>query len=58
MNKCPECGHEWPEDHQIKAGQARWSGVSKAERSEAAKKAAAARWAKSKGKTKPKEKKV
>jgi len=44
MNKCPKCGHEWPDDKRAAGGKARWQGVSKAKRSAAAKKAAQARW--------------
>lgn len=50
---CPNCGHEWiaPAPQQAKAGKSRWKGVSKKKRSEAAKKAAEARWAKKPGST-------
>jgi hypothetical protein len=44
MNKCPKCGHEWPNKNQAKGGKARWKGKTKKERSEAASKAAKARW--------------
>jgi hypothetical protein len=46
MNKCPKCGHEWPDEKRAKGGKARWSGVSKEKRSAAAKKAALVRWSK------------
>ena len=44
MNKCPKCGHEWPDKARAKGGKARWKGKTKKERSEAASKAAQARW--------------
>ena len=47
MNKCPKCGHEWPDDKRAKGGKARWKGTTKKTRSAAAAKAAKARWAKS-----------
>lgn len=45
---CPNCGHEWtpPAVNQQAGGKARWKGKKKAERSEAARKAALARWSK------------
>ena len=46
MNKCPKCGHEWPDDKRAKGGEARWQGVSKEQRKAAAQNAAKARWAK------------
>jgi hypothetical protein len=44
---CPNCGHQWtdPAANQAKGGRARWKGKTKAQRSEAAKAAAIARWA-------------
>jgi hypothetical protein len=47
---CPKCGHEWdaPAPQQAKAGKSRWKGVSAKKRSDAAKKAAEARWASAK----------
>jgi hypothetical protein len=50
MNRCPQCGHEWPDDKRAKGGKARWKGTTKKQRSEQAKKAAEARWAKNKKK--------
>lgn len=47
MNKCPSCGHQWPDDKRAKGGKARWKGTTKKTRSAAASKAAKARWAKS-----------
>jgi len=46
MNKCPHCGHEWPDDKRAAGGKARWRGVPKEQRKAAAKNAAKARWAK------------
>jgi len=46
MNKCPKCGHVWPDDKRAKGGKARWLGVTKDQRTVAAKKAAQARWGK------------
>jgi hypothetical protein len=46
--KCPHCGKDFPAENQAKGGKARWSGMSKKARSDAASKAAAARWAKKK----------
>lgn len=46
MNKCPKCGHEWPDDKRAKGGKARWRGMSKTQRKQAASEAAKARWAK------------
>ena len=43
--KCPKCGHVFKATNQIKGGKARWSGMSKAERKQAASAAAKARWA-------------
>jgi rubredoxin len=45
---CPNCGHKWeaPAPQQTNAGKTRWEGVSARKRSEAAKKAALARWSK------------
>ena len=45
--KCPKCGHTFKATNQIKGGKARWSGMSKAQRKQAASDAAKARWAKS-----------
>jgi hypothetical protein len=50
MNKCPKCGHEWPDDNRAKGGKNRWKGMTKKQRGEQAKKAADARWAKNKKK--------
>lgn len=47
MNKCPKCGHQWPDDKRASGGKARWRGMNKKARSAAAAKAAKARWAKS-----------
>jgi len=47
--KCPKCGHTFKSKNQIKGGKARWSGMSKAHRKQAASDAAKARWAKAKG---------
>jgi len=46
MNKCPKCGHVFKAKNQIKGGKARWSGMSKADRKQAASAAAHARWSK------------
>ena len=43
--KCPKCGHAFKATNQIKGGKARWSGMSKAQRKQAASAAAKARWA-------------
>ena len=43
--KCPKCGHTFKATNQIKGGKARWSGMSKAQRKQAASAAAKARWA-------------
>jgi hypothetical protein len=45
MNTCPKCGHQWPDDKRAKGGKARWRGMSKAQRKQAASEAAKARWA-------------
>lgn len=45
--KCPKCGHTFKAANQVKGGKSRWRGMSKAERKQAAKDAANARWAKS-----------
>lgn len=50
MNKCPQCGHEWPAENQKKGGKARWKGTTKTQRSKAASDAAKARWAAKKAK--------
>lgn len=48
MKTCPTCKTELPPDRgRSKGGKARWQGTTKADRSEAASKAARARWAKS-----------
>ena len=46
-HRCPKCGHQWeePSANQSKGGKARWKVSKKKERSEAARKAAQARWA-------------
>ena len=44
MNKCPKCGHTWADDKRVKGGKARWQGVSKDQRTVAARKAAQVRW--------------
>lgn len=48
-HKCTNCGHvdEIKATNQAKGGKARWKGTTKKQRSLAAKKAVAARWAKS-----------
>jgi len=46
MNKCPKCGHTWPDTKRASGGKARWRGLSKKQRSQAASDAAKARWAK------------
>ncbi len=46
MNKCPKCGHEWPDEKRAKGGKARWQGLTKEQRTAVARKAAQARWAK------------
>ena len=45
--KCPKCGHTFKAENQVKGGKSRWRGMSKAQRKQAAKAAANARWAKS-----------
>lgn len=45
--KCPKCGHTFKADNQAKGGKARWRGMTKAQRKQAASEAAKARWAKS-----------
>ena len=45
MNTCPKCGHQWPDDKRAKGGKARWRGMSKSQRKQAASDAAKARWA-------------
>jgi hypothetical protein len=52
MNKCPKCGHEWHDEKRASGGKARWQGMSKSERAQAASDAAKARWAKTKRKPK------
>jgi hypothetical protein len=47
MNKCPKCGHTWLDAKRASGGKARWRGMSKAQRKQAASAAAKARWAKS-----------
>ncbi len=43
--KCPHCGKKLPADKgRAKGGKSRWAGMSRAERSEAASRAAKARW--------------
>jgi hypothetical protein len=44
MNRCPKCGHEWPDEHRTAGGKARWKGTKKKDRSSAARAAAVARW--------------
>ncbi len=46
-HQCPKCGHEWqaPAANQQAGGKARWKGKTAAQRKEAAKAAALARWA-------------
>lgn len=44
--KCPKCGHTFKATNQVKGGKARWAGISKAHRKQAASDAAKARWAK------------
>jgi hypothetical protein len=34
MNKCPKCGHKWPDDGRAKGGKNRWKGMTKKQRSE------------------------
>jgi len=46
MNKCPKCGHVWPDDKRAKGGEARWQGTTKGQRTAAARKAAQVRWEK------------
>ena len=45
MNKCPKCGHTWPDTKRASGGKARWRGLTKKQRSQAASAAAKARWA-------------
>jgi hypothetical protein len=45
MNKCPKCGHTWPDAKRASGGKARWHGMTKAQRRKAASDAAKARWA-------------
>ncbi len=45
MNKCPKCGHTWPDTKRASGGKARWRGLTKKQRSQAASDAAKARWA-------------
>lgn len=45
--KCPKCGHNFKAVNQAKGGKARWRGMTKAQRKQAASDAAKARWAKS-----------
>jgi hypothetical protein len=53
MNKCPKCGHKWPDEERAEGGKARWQGVPMAERATLARKAAKARWTKEGIRTKP-----
>ena len=46
MNTCPKCGHKWHDEKRASGGKARWRGMSKKQRSQAASDAAKARWAK------------
>lgn len=43
--KCPKCGHTFKAENQAKGGKARWRGMSKTQRKQAASDAAKARWA-------------
>jgi hypothetical protein len=43
--KCPKCGSVFKADNQAKGGKARWRGMSKGQRKQAASEAAKARWA-------------
>ena len=45
--KCPKCAHNFKAVNQAKGGKARWKGMSKKQRKQAASDAAKARWAKS-----------
>lgn len=45
MNCCPKCGHQWPDEKRAKGGKARWRGMTKAQRKQAASESAKARWA-------------
>ena len=45
VNTCPKCGHQWPDEKRAKGGEARWRGMSKSQRKQAASQAAKARWA-------------
>ena len=38
MNKCPKCGHTWPDEKRAMGGKARWTGLTKLQRSAAARK--------------------
>ena len=55
---CPRCGRtfEFTDEAEVRGGKNRWKGTTKAQRSEAAKAAANARWAKERAKGKQKEK--
>ena len=45
--KCPKCGHNFKSMNQAKGGKARWRGMTKSQRKQAASDAAKARWSKS-----------
>jgi hypothetical protein len=45
--KCPKCGHNFKAVNQTKGGKARWRGMTKSQRKQAASAAAKARWSKS-----------
>jgi len=45
MLKCPKCGHAFKAENQVKGGKARWRGMNKSKRTQAARAAAIARWA-------------
>lgn len=51
MIRCPECGHQWKDKARTKGGKARAKNLTKEQRSEIAKKAAAGRWDKVKKKS-------
>jgi hypothetical protein len=44
MNKCPQCGHEWPDEKRARGGRTTASRLSPEQRRENARRAAQARW--------------
>lgn len=58
MHQCPECGHRWRDEARASGGKARWKGVSKKKRSEAARLASLAMGAKARSESNSKAAKI